>query len=126
MLQSCGDISEYPNRRQLAQIAEYQFEAVKSSLKSKLDCIKLCSLTIDLWSKSSNTSGLIGVTCHFYDEIDGKRKQLLLSCQSIPVPFTASNVSQNFDKILHEYGIEDSKVFCIVTDNGANIIESYR
>lgn len=84
------------------------------------------AFTLDLWSRPGFSAAFMGITCHFFDPIEQKLNRLLLACRKMPQPHTAKNVLAVYNEIIAVYEIEESKVFRIITDNGANIVKAFR
>ncbi|CAG8664405.1 13112_t:CDS:1, partial [Ambispora gerdemannii] len=49
----------------------------------------------------------------------------LLSIQALPSPHTAEYIKDSLDRIITKWGLNE-RVFCIITDNGANIKKAIR
>lgn len=97
-------------------------EAYKLGIKNLLTLIinscEFISLTTDLWTARSRT-GYIGVTGHWLNE-KFEPYNMLVSIENILYPHTAEAISNYLEKYIEEYRLE-SKLFCIITDNGSNM-----
>lgn len=81
------------------------------------------NLTTDLWTAKSK-HGYLGITATWLDS-NFKFREALLSCQYLPYPHTSEVIKDELKKVIQIWNL-DSKLFTIVTDNGANMIKACR
>ncbi|TSM04878.1 Zinc finger BED domain-containing protein 4 [Bagarius yarrelli] len=102
-------------QQQLLPTYSYQ---VQLATKMALTGVESCSITLDLCTSNdmfvNNTSGYLGVTCHFITP-DWKIKSTLLSCIPLQNYRDTQRMLSEFDEICHVHGIS-GKVFRIVID----------
>lgn len=65
-----GRVLDFPSRQSLAREQDKVSEELRMKIQSVLGNVNFMSITIDLWSRSSNKSAFAGVTAHFYDKDD--------------------------------------------------------
>ena len=100
-----------------------QYEIVKQELMSKLNAVKFCSLTKDLWT-SVATRGFMTVTCHFLT-CDWVLQSSVLSTIHVSNAHTAENLAAELMSITDKWEITE-KVACVVIDNASNIMAAVR
>lgn len=102
-------------QKQLLPTYSYQ---VQLATKLALSGVESCSITLDLCTSNAvsvnNTSGYLGVTCHFITP-DWHIKSTLLSCIPLQNYRDTQRMLTEFDEICHVHGIS-GKVFRIVVD----------
>ncbi|KAI5612472.1 zinc finger BED domain-containing protein 4, partial [Silurus asotus] len=105
----------YYIQQQLLPAYSYQ---VQLATKLALSGIESCSITLDLCMNNAvsvnNSSGYLGVTCHFITT-DWQIKSLLLSCIPLQNYRDTQRLLSEFDEICHAHDIS-GKVFRIVVD----------
>lgn len=91
---------------------------VQLATKLALSGVESCSITLDLCTRNvvsvNNSSGYLGVTCHFITP-DWQIKSTLLSCIPLQNYKDIQRLLTEFDKICHVHDIS-GKVFRIVLD----------
>ncbi|KAM3842487.1 E3 SUMO-protein ligase ZBED1 [Diretmus argenteus] len=65
------------------------------------------------------------VTAHYISE-DWKLEAKCLETTFIPENHTAEVLAEALTEAMHDWDIEDSKISCVTTDNGANIVAAIR
>lgn len=105
-------------QQQLLPAYSYQ---VQLATKMAISGVESCSITLDLCTSNavsvSNSSGYLGVTCHFITP-DWQIKSTLLSCIPLQNYRDTQRMLTEFDEICHVHGIS-GKVFRIVVDPSA-------
>ncbi|CAG8847386.1 20330_t:CDS:2, partial [Gigaspora margarita] len=76
------------------------------------------NLTTDLWSSRTN-QGYIGITVTWIDS-NFELKEALLTIRLLPSPHTAEAIRDSLNQVIINWGL-NGRVFCITTNNGANI-----
>lgn len=113
-----------PDRKKASNIIIDTVAAEKKKLKSKIQSKQHIAISTDFWS--FRTLGYIGVNVLFFE--DNCRKSFLMALKHVPHPHTGSVILESLNEILQEFGIDsinDNKIACIVTDNGANMLKAY-
>ncbi|KAK3887901.1 hypothetical protein Pcinc_008051 [Petrolisthes cinctipes] len=109
-----------PSRRDLTRKhIPNKYHEVVQQVKNELREIPHISLTTDIWT-SRQTRGFLTVTAH-YICANWNMKSAVLETARIKKDHTAENIAEELTRILKQWDILD-KVYCIVTDNGANIV----
>ncbi|CAG8813604.1 45323_t:CDS:2 [Gigaspora margarita] len=76
------------------------------------------NLTMNMWSSRTN-QGYIGVTATWIDS-NFELKEALLAIKLLPLPHTAEAIEDSFNQVIENWGLT-RRVFCIMTNNGANV-----
>ncbi|GBP97507.1 Zinc finger BED domain-containing protein 4 [Eumeta japonica] len=97
------------------------FEKVSSKIKNMLqqDFDKV-SFTADIWSDSSSGVSLLSLTCHGITA-DFQRKNIVLKAEVLEERHTGDYISEVFQSMLKEWGIQKQNVHCMVRDGGSNM-----
>nr|CAH7728839.1 unnamed protein product [Callosobruchus chinensis] len=97
------------------------FEKVSSKIKNMLqqDFYKV-SFTADIWSDSSSGVSLLSLTCHGITA-DFQRKNIVLKAEVLEERHTGDYISEVFQSMLKEWGIQKQNVHCMVRDGGSNM-----
>lgn len=121
-----GRLQVFPNRHELSSKVDSFKTEYKSAIKRSLENSKQLTLAIDLWTRPGFSSSTMGITCHYFDRARGQLMRILLASRQIPHPHTASKIFELYTKIMEEWGIEDDRVFRILTDNGSNVVSAFK
>ncbi len=114
---------QVPRRVQLCDVLLPEiFDKVQGQMKKKLGLANSVSLTTDLWT-STNNSGFMTLTCHWWNEGEEKLDSAILDCCRIHGRHTAGLIQGQAEIVLKEFGIHD-KVLTFVTDNGSNVVKA--
>jgi hypothetical protein len=97
-----------------------EYRKQKDKVKAELEKPEFVALTSDCWS-SRNLLPFMTVTVHYIKNAEMISR--VLSTFSVPESHTADNLALSLEDVAKEWGIPD-KVFCVVTDNGANIVKA--
>lgn len=114
-----------PDPKTVASLIDDYYDRVKDVvIKNYLKDAPSINLTGDAWSDRAKQSYL-GVTAHFIaaDLRDKKRKLLKVCLGLVPLfdRHTADYLGGAITQILQEFGILDSQIFSMTTDQGADI-----
>ncbi|GBP71383.1 Zinc finger BED domain-containing protein 4 [Eumeta japonica] len=77
------------------------------------------SFTADIWSDSSSGVSLLSLTCHI--TADFQRKNIVLKAEVLEERHTGDYISEVFQSMLKEWGIQKQNVHCMVRDGGSNM-----
>nr|CAH7735396.1 unnamed protein product [Callosobruchus chinensis] len=97
------------------------FEKVSSKIKNMLkqDFYKV-SFTADIWSDSSSGVSLLSLTCHGITA-DFQRKNIVLKAEVLEERHSGDYISEVFQSMLKEWGIQKQNMHCMVRDGGSNM-----
>jgi hypothetical protein len=123
---SDGRLINLPNRYELSTKIQDKTEKLRTSIKKSLGHAKYVVITIDLWSRPGYSSAMMGITCHYFDRESNQLMRALLACRTIEQPHTGENIFKLYKTIIDEWGINQSQILRIVTDNGSNIVCAFR
>lgn len=99
------------------------YEQVKTKLKDSIESASSVVLTSDMLT-SRTTEAYFTVSGHFIDH-NWRMQACTLDTVHVAVQHTAQNISELLTKISNDWGIT-SKVFSVITDNGANMVSAVR
>ena len=99
---------------------------MKARIATHLHAARRVSITADIWSKKGMSSSYLGVTGHFFSPKDHHRHRVTLAVRRMPSPHTGESIRALVQVILSEWEIPLTKVSAVLTDNGSNIIASFR
>ena len=99
---------------------------MKAKIATSLQDARKVSLCADIWTKKGMSSSYLGVTAHFFSPKDHLRHCVTLAVRRMPSPHTAENVRAVVQEVLSEWEIPSGKVSAILTDNGSNMVASFR
>uniref|UniRef100_H3BA99 HAT C-terminal dimerisation domain-containing protein n=2 Tax=Latimeria chalumnae TaxID=7897 RepID=H3BA99_LATCH len=116
----------FPARDEMKKAITGQTEKLKEEMAERLKKAHKISICVDLWTKQSLSESYIGVTAHFYDKEKNSVCRILLALCIIEEQHTVEVIHREVEKCLEEWKIPDSKVRCIVTDNGSSVIKAFR
>lgn len=109
-----------PSRRELTRKhIPNMYEEVVQRLKDELREAPHVSVTTDIWT-SRQTRGFLTVTVHYISS-NWNMKSAVLETARMKNDHSAENIAEELTRIFKQWDILD-KVYCIVTDNGANIV----
>lgn len=123
---SDGWLINLPNRHDLSVLIQNISGNLRASIKTSLQNAKFIAMTIDLWSRPGYSSAMMGITCHFFDRKLNRLLRALLACRTIEQPHTGEKIYNLSKKIIDEWGIDQSRILRIVSDNGSNIVSAFR
>nr|XP_055051518.1 E3 SUMO-protein ligase ZBED1 [Misgurnus anguillicaudatus] len=116
---------ELPGRKYFAKTAIPDlYNKTREIIAKDLKVVDFVALTTDMWS-SINMTPYMAVTVHYISE-DWKLHAKCLETTFIPENHTADVLSEALKEVLLDWGIEETKISCITTDNGANIVAAIR
>ncbi|XP_053289312.1 E3 SUMO-protein ligase ZBED1-like [Pleuronectes platessa] len=125
MLQTFDSQYELPGRTYVSQTAIPQlYNSVKDSILKEIKDIPFYSATTDMWS-STNMTPYMSLTIH-YITADWTLHSKCLETRYVPENHTADTLGENLKSALADWGLDEHKLVCITTDNGANIVAAIR
>ena len=99
---------------------------MKAKIGTHLHEARKISITADIWSKKGMSTSYLGVTAHFFSQKDHLRHCVTLAVRRMPSPHTGENIRSVVQEVLSEWEIPSSKISAVLTDNGSNMIASFR
>lgn len=125
MLNTFDKQYELPGRKYFSQTAvPALYSKVKDDVQRELQEISNFALTTDMWS-SVNMTPYMSLTVHYIAK-DWSLKSKCLETSYTPESHTAEHLSECLQLGLHDWGLDEKKLSCITTDNGANIVAAVR
>ncbi|XP_035994647.1 zinc finger BED domain-containing protein 1-like [Fundulus heteroclitus] len=125
MLQTFDRQYELPRKTYISQTAIPQlYSSIKEDILKEIQDISFFSATSDMWS-SSNMTPYMSLTIH-YIAADWTLHSKCLETRYVPDNHTADTLGENLKSALADWGLDEDKLVCITTDNGANIVAAIR
>ncbi|XP_073728840.1 E3 SUMO-protein ligase ZBED1-like [Misgurnus anguillicaudatus] len=112
-----------PCRQTTKQLILERYSKEKQALKDQLTAVQSVCLTTDLWTSVAMES-YISVTAHYISD-DFSLQSKLLEVEGFEGRHTADAIATHLRSIILEWGLQD-KVFCVTTDNGANVVAAVK
>ena len=110
---------ELPSRRTISRrLLPEKYEAVKKSLKQKLQKISPISLTTDIWS-SRQAFSYCCLTAHVISE-QWTLESYVLETFNFNTDHTAQHIGSELTRVINEWG--SPTITCCVTDNATNML----
>lgn len=100
------------------------YNTVRASVQSELKSVDFFSATTDMWS-SVNMTPYMSLTVH-YLTTDWTLKSRCLETVFMPQNHTSDNIAEALRSAFDEWSLDEKKLTCITTDNGANIAAAVR
>ncbi|KAI7792413.1 putative zinc finger BED domain-containing protein 1-like [Triplophysa rosa] len=126
MLNTFAKQYELPGRKYFAETAIPELYCkTRDSIVKDLKATNFVALTTDMWS-SRNMTPYMSVTAHYISEDHWKLEAKCLETTFIPEDHTAEVLAEALTEVMRDWDIEQSKIACITTDNGANIVAAIR
>lgn len=125
LLQTFDKQYELPGRKYFTETAiPNLYNETRDIIAKDLKAANFVALTTDMWS-SINMTPYMSVTVHYISE-DWKLEAKCLETTFIPENHTAEVLAEALSDAMQDWDIEQSKISCITTDNGANIVAAIR
>ncbi|XP_078023585.1 E3 SUMO-protein ligase ZBED1-like [Epinephelus lanceolatus] len=125
MLQTFDRQYELPGKTYMSQTAIPQlYNNVKDDILKEIKDIPFYSATTDMWS-SSNMTSYMSLTIH-YITADWTLHSKCLETRYVPDNHAADTLGENLKSALADWELDEHKLVCITTDNGANIVAAVR
>ncbi|RXN10424.1 zinc finger BED domain-containing 1-like protein [Labeo rohita] len=100
------------------------YNTVKTSIKMELMNADYFSATTDMWSRV-NMIPYMSLTVH-YLSMEWTLKSRCLETVFMPENHTSDNISDALRHAFEEWSLDEKKLACITTDNGANIVAAVK
>lgn len=125
LLQKFDKQYELPGKTSFSDTAvPKMYNAVRALVKSELKDVEYFSATTDMWS-SVNMTPFMSLTVHYLTS-DWNLKSRCLETVFVPQNHTSDNISEALRCAFEEWSLDEKKLACITTDNGANIIAAVK
>lgn len=95
-------------------------------LKEVVTAARRVTVCLDVWSKPNLTSSFLGISACFFDPRSHVSRHVVLAIMQLPHPHTGDCLANAIDECLKDWGISNSKVMMVVSDNGSNIVKAIR
>ena len=116
---------ELPGKTYFSETAvPKMYNSVRASVQSELRSVDFFSATTDMWS-SVNMTPYMSLTVH-YLTTDWTLKSRCLETVFMPLNHTSDNISEALRSAFDEWSLDEKKLACVTTDNGANIVAAVR
>lgn len=114
---------EMPGRKYFIQkcLPELYTE-VRGTVLQEMGNIEAYSATTDLWS-SRTTEPYLSLTIHFIGD-DWKLRSRCLQTAFFPDDHTGAIIANGLREALSAWGLDESRLVCMTTDSGANMIRA--
>lgn len=103
-----------------------QFVLSSATLKDDLSKARKITICLDGWSKKSLSSSYLGISACYYDVTANKPRHSFLNLCNIQHPHTGEMLAECLSQCLQQWGITETQVLMIITDNGANMVKAIR
>uniref|UniRef100_A0A9J8DDS8 BED-type domain-containing protein n=1 Tax=Cyprinus carpio carpio TaxID=630221 RepID=A0A9J8DDS8_CYPCA len=114
-----------PDRKYFSQTAiPEKYLSAKDGIIQDLKCVDYFSVTTDMWS-SVNMMPYMSLTIH-YLSANWELKSKCLETVFTPESHTGDNLAEALRSSFQEWSLDERKLVCITTDNGANIVAAVR
>ncbi|XP_057710245.1 E3 SUMO-protein ligase ZBED1-like isoform X2 [Corythoichthys intestinalis] len=125
MLRTFDPQYEVPGKSYISQTAiPALYNKVKDDILNEIKNISFYSATTDMWS-SSNMTPFISLTIHYITD-EWTLHSKCLETKYTSESHTANTLEENLKAAFADWGLDESKLACITTDNGANIVAAIR
>ncbi|XP_076879714.1 cytochrome b5 type B isoform X1 [Brachyhypopomus gauderio] len=121
MLQKFDKQYELPGKTYFSEtVVPKMYDKVKALLESEIKNVDYFSATTDMWS-SVNMTPYMSLTVHYLTP-DWTLRSRCLETVFMPQNHTSDNISEALRHAFHEWSLDEEKLACMTTDNGANIV----
>ena len=117
---------QVPGRFKIGKDLDLIYSKLKRDLTESLNSAEKISLCADIWSKKGMSAAFLGLTAHCYHRAKKEKCNVTIAVRRFESPHTAECVTQLVDNILDEWKIPCYKIFCILTDNGSNMLAAFK
>ena len=110
-----------PDRKLLAtKYIPALYEQEKTRIQQKIEGVKDFGLTTDIWTSRAKHA-YTSLTIHYIDDTFQLQSHLL-STREFPESRNAENINDELQEIIGDWGLTESGIAGITTDNGSNIL----
>ena len=72
------------------------------------------------------TASFLGITGYYFLTNDNGHHTVTLDVRNLPSPHTGEKISDKLDDILLDQNLPKHHIFCILTDNGSNMVAAFK
>lgn len=102
------------------------YAEVKGSLANRIHKSQVRpSITCDAWSDKAMRHSYLGMTIHFCDE-EFQLSSGFLGLVELSGSHTGALIRSSVQSLLSRYDLDLKDVYCVVTDNGSNIVSAFK
>ena len=110
-----------PDRKSLAtKYMPALYDQEKTRVEQKVKVVENFSLTTDIWTSRAKHA-YTSLTIHYIDDDFELQGYLLGTCE-FPESHTADNINDELLDMISDWGLKESEISGITTDNGSNIL----
>ncbi|XP_078020895.1 E3 SUMO-protein ligase ZBED1-like [Epinephelus lanceolatus] len=125
LLQKFDKQYELPGKTYFSETAvPKMYNTARALVQSELKNVDYFSATTDMWS-SVNMTPYMSLTVH-YLTTDWTLKSRCLEMVFMPQNHTSDNIAEALRSAFDEWSLDERKLACITTDNGANIVAAVK
>lgn len=123
MIKTLGMRYSLPSRNYFSSVAlPSLYTQCRMTVEEELQNMQNSVATADLWS-SRTMEPYLRLTMHFITS-DFNMNSCCLQTAFIPADHTGEELAQGLKESLNSWSLEEEKMVCITTDNGANIVKA--
>lgn len=111
-------------RYKLKNLIRATFTKHQSDLANIFSKLQHLCLTVDIWGNKHRS--FLGVTAHYLDPTNFRRKSVALSCSRFPHPHTCHQIAEQIQLLYAIYQLTSSKVVATISDNARNFEKAFR
>lgn len=122
LMKEAAPFYKVPSSSRLKKKLLKKFDVTALIYKQRIEAANEVCLTLDVWTETMAEKSFLGVTVHFFEGI--KTVNCNIATRDLTKRHTAEYLSKILLAVLEEWNIPISKIRCIVTDNGANMVDA--
>jgi len=101
------------------------YQNAKAKISESLSGATKISICADIWSKPGMTA-FLGITSHYFSSNDNQHHTVTLAVCNLPSPHTGEKIPDTVEDILLDWNLPKHHIFCILTDNGSNMVAAFK
>lgn len=114
---------EIPSRNYFSKVAlPSLYNQLREKIKKEVSALPYYATTTDLWS-SRTMEPYLSLTIHYIND-DFEIKNHCLQTSFFPEDHTGEVIAQGLAEALASWDLQEEKLVCITTDNGANVVKA--
>lgn len=115
-----------PKRQKILNLIENMYMEEKGKIKRSLSQARRVTTGLDIWTKKGLTASFLGVSACYFNPESNKAEHKLLSLKELAHPHTGEAIGALVEESMAEWGIQRDKIITTITDNGSNMVASFR
>jgi len=100
-----------PSRKTVANLIKNNYEVLSTIVENNLSFAENITLTADIWTDIVNAKSFLDMTAHFLSLDKLSLESVTVGVLELSERHTSENVSSWFDKLLDDWGIDNSKIW---------------